>query len=483
MQMKTITLSQRLYYKELDEDLYPMIRHDLMLYSSILHTAYHQLYDIRFHNVPKPKNMIRDLKLKYGTNDYLPLAAVHEARALLKASIESNRLHQKKVEKKIKRITNRMKNNEKKLQKIDKQLQMFIEKSHHKKTTKADYLEEVQVWKPKKKQLKNEQKMLLFRLHREEYRLSGLKKRVKQCCFGGRKQMKQRTTMPYEDWKREYRLKRTSRMLIPGRRQGKYGNNLFKYHVSENKLIYRSASGRDIELPIEFHYQKEELIRAVKMKHNTPGKAICYELRDHGEYFIIKAIVEVVDKDIQMQTCNGVYGMDLNIDHMAVSETDANGNLIGMKIYTYDLKHKTSNQRKAILRETIKNLGHDLKGNRKPLIIEKLSFENKKEQMLYENKRQNGILSEFAYGQIKTMLYSRMRKDDIMIQETSPYLTSQIGRLKYSRRMGMNIHMSASYVIARRGMGLTERIPEELKCYGKSNVKRITQWKKIAKEA
>ena len=103
--------------------------------------------------------------------------------------------------------------------------------------------------------------------------------------------------------------------------------------------------------------------------------------------------------------------------------------------------------------------------------------------MLYENKRQNGILSEFAYGQIKTMLYSRMRKDDIMIQETSPYLTSQIGRLKYSRRMGMNIHMSASYVIARRGMGLTERIPEELKCYGKSNVKRITQWKKIAKEA
>ncbi|WP_416327850.1 hypothetical protein, partial [[Eubacterium] hominis] len=173
-------------------------------------------------------------------------------------------------------------------------------------------------------------------------------------------------------------------------RQGKYGNNLFKYHVSENKLIYRSASGRDIELPIEFHYQKEELIRAVKMKHNTPGKAICYELRDHGEYFIIKAIVEVVDKDIQMQTCNGVYGMDLNIDHMAVSETDANGNLIRMKIYTYDLKHKTSNQRKAILRDTIKNLGHDLKGNRKPLIIEKLSFENKKEQMLYENKRQNG---------------------------------------------------------------------------------------------
>uniref|UniRef100_UPI003A4D8F0A hypothetical protein n=1 Tax=[Eubacterium] hominis TaxID=2764325 RepID=UPI003A4D8F0A len=94
--------------------VFPMIRHDLMLYSSILHTAYHQLYDIYFHEVPKPKNMVRDLKLKYGTNDYLPLAAVHEARALLKANIESNRLHQKKVEKKIKRITNRMKNNEKK---------------------------------------------------------------------------------------------------------------------------------------------------------------------------------------------------------------------------------------------------------------------------------------------------------------------------------------------------------------------------------
>ena len=94
--------------------------------------------------------------------------------------------------------------------------------------------------------------------------------RPKSVCFGGKKNLKHDIEA--------YRYKRRKRMLICGRRQGKYGNNLFKYHIDEGVLVYRGI--------------------AVRMKHNTPGKAIAYELYDHGEYFIIRAIAEYPDEPL-----------------------------------------------------------------------------------------------------------------------------------------------------------------------------------------
>ena len=50
-------------------------------------------------------------------------------------------------------------------------------------------------------------------------------------CFGGKKNLKN----GYLDI---YRFKRARRMLIPGRRQGKYSNNLFKLNVDNDMLTY-----------------------------------------------------------------------------------------------------------------------------------------------------------------------------------------------------------------------------------------------------
>ena len=38
----------------------------------------------------------------------------------------------------------------------------------------------------------------------------------------------------------------------------------------------------------------------------------------------------------------------------------------------------------------------------------------------------------------------------------NPAYTSYIGKLKYTRSKGINIHTAASYVIGRRGMGYKE---------------------------
>ena len=63
------------------------------------------------------------------------------------------------------------------------------------------------------------------------------------------------------------------------------------------------------------------------------------------------------------------------------------------------------------------------------------------------------MLSEFATKQIQEALESRSRKEGYGVSQVNPAYTSQIGKEKYSRKMGCNVHMAASYVIARRGMG------------------------------
>ena len=78
------------------------------------------------------------------------------------------------------------------------------------------------------------------------------------------------------------------------------------------------------------------------MKHNTPGKAIAYELYDHGEYFIIKAIAEYPGEPV-LPSGRGSIGMDINRDHIALAETDRKGNLV--KAWRIPLKERGTRTR------------------------------------------------------------------------------------------------------------------------------------------
>ena len=81
--MKCLSYSNRFYYKELSEEYASCIKKDLILYNSMLHTAYKKLYLTCFHGVKYAVSLQKQLKTRYGTNDYFPLSAIHEARALL----------------------------------------------------------------------------------------------------------------------------------------------------------------------------------------------------------------------------------------------------------------------------------------------------------------------------------------------------------------------------------------------------------------
>ena len=130
--MKTVTLSNRFYYHELDEKDASAIKNDLVLYNSMLHKAYKYLSLKNKGVYIKSSEIHKELKHLYGTNDYFPLSCLWKAQHLLKANVEHHQLWLKQKKQQLKRIEMKIDKKQKKIGKLDKQIQKFIDK------TKAD---------------------------------------------------------------------------------------------------------------------------------------------------------------------------------------------------------------------------------------------------------------------------------------------------------------------------------------------------------
>ena len=90
--MKTVTLSNRFYYHELDEKDASAIKNDLVLYNSMLHKAYKYLSLKNKGVYIKSSEIHKELKHLYGTNDYFPLSCLWKAQHLLKVNVEYRQL-------------------------------------------------------------------------------------------------------------------------------------------------------------------------------------------------------------------------------------------------------------------------------------------------------------------------------------------------------------------------------------------------------
>ena len=78
--------------------------------------------------------------------------------------------------------------------------------------------------------------------------------------------------------------------------------------------------------------------------------------------------------------------------------------------------------------------------------------------MLYGNKRKNEALSSFAYAHITEILERRAMVDGIECIKVAPSYTTQIGKQKYKKLKGLSVHLSASLVIGRRGLGYSDKL-------------------------
>ena len=74
------------------------------------------------------------------------------------------------------------------------------------------------------------------------------------------------------------------------------------------------------------------------------------------------------------------------------------------------------------------------------------------------NKKKNRKLSSLKTSALE-LLKRKYSREGVSLRKVHPAYTSLIGKYKYSGLYNLSTHILASYVIARRGLGLKEDLP------------------------
>lgn len=183
----------------------------------------------------------------------------------------------------------------------------------------------------------------------------------------------------------------------------------------------------------------------------------CYDVRlirkTNNKFQVIATYEKEIDA-VSFLDRNGVIGVDINPDGVALVETDFHGNMINhMYIKKQRIQDAKENKRLNDIRMLAVEVVKCAKSLNKPLVIEKLKIDNKKNSY----KKFNRIKHNFIYRKIIDAIISRGLKERVSVREVEPAFTSILGNLKYKNMYSLNRHTAAALVIARRGMGIREK--------------------------
>ena len=205
-------------------------------------------------------------------------------------------------------------------------------------------------------------------------------------------------------------------------------------------------------------YFSKNQTKKIKELLRSKESPLTYRIKVKNGRYYLQIIFQYKHNTKMCRTRNsyGVVGVDFNKGFVAVSETDNYGNLIN----TFNIKYRfrSGNKTESDFQYIAKILSDYCLEKGKDLAIENLNFDKAKANMVEGDfKIYNEMLSSLAYAKFSKIIESKCAKNRIFLKKVNPAWTSRIAKEKYCENKKLNIHNSASYVIARRGQGLKDK--------------------------
>jgi IS605 OrfB family transposase len=507
--MKNAYFSKRLYKEELDIPIVSQTSYILELFNRAKRFAFQTLVREKRWGRKLYQSLHIVVKKKYGLNDYIANSAVQEAKALFSSRMELNKIHVQQTEEKIKDVKKKLKTERSKLTKLRKIKESCMKGNlqfpkntnfalHNSGIVSLELKDRSFIWMNaylfehryldvKIKQTKAKIGRLKHRLDRLEQKKVKLKEHIPSVIFGGKKRFKQQFTKEefmndHESWRRLFIAARNKEMIISGRKDAASGNFVFNYNPNTKELRMTSVTGKVVTFPgVVFPYGQEIVNKAVidqiQCKNKKEyGKPISWSVEDHGEYYIIKCLVDVESNPyVNFSTSDGVIGVDCNYNLIAWTDISKDGNFLKSGKLSFSIEGKTSGQiTKMLEAEAIALVDIAVRKN-KPIVLEKLDTTLSKTGNKYGSKKVNRIKSMFAYRKMNEAIKSRADKMGVAVKEVNPAFTSVSGKLKYMRKFGISIHQAAAFTIGRRGLGYKEKVPKLFQKYVPKDVSH--HWK------
>jgi IS605 OrfB family transposase len=314
----------------------------------------------------------------------------------------------------------------------------------------------------------------LRRADEKEKRRDGIPSRI---TFGSKDLYRSKDTsgMPFPAWQEAWHDARNKCLYLAGRHTSSDCNFLVQWDsVSKTMCIrlpwhQKSCPGKLDEAlvqSIDFPYGRSLLAEALGRPSKNRG-SVSYDIlfrRDGNgrRYFIVLASFEVCTR---LNECfdTGIVGIDCNVDNLAVCDISADGSILSVLVIPFDTEGLTSGQADDVIGRAVSKAVKFAQDRHKPIVMEDIDLTEKLASAAYKGKRQNRRTSLFAYTKILAHMEGICFKRGVGLMKVSPAYTSLVGKCTYLKRLGGPVHGAAAAAIARRGLGLRERVPGYLR--------------------
>lgn len=314
------------------------------------------------------------------------------------------------------------------------------------------------------------------RLHGKAERLAAQKLRVKadqaagrvRLCFGSKKSfnaqhyLEENQYDSHEQWLEGWRESRANQFTCVGSKDETAGNQscvatlqpdgTLSLRLRLPDALIKDGNKYAKLFGVQFHYGDEAIKGALEA-----GQALTYRFMrvSPGKWRIALTINVPGAEKIVTHSELGRLGVDINAGFLLVTEIDRFGNkLVSRRLNTPE-RGVTAHQRDAARGEAVKALVQWAKSTGKPIVLEELELAGKKQGRNVETKRK---VSALAYAAIRQRIEARAFDHGVAVEIVDPAYSSVQGQLKAVSH-GLTVHGGASLVLARRGMGYSERIP------------------------
>ncbi len=335
-------------------------------------------------------------------------------------------------------------------------------------------------------------------VHHKRRRLANLRHRLAalaadriRLCFGSKRLWRKQHHLEangyarHQEWLRDWQDARSDEFFVLGSRDETAGCQLCVAAVADDGTltlrlrlpdVLASQHGKYLTIKgVRFAYGQEQVLAALdcnaeyaryRRQHcekaaraTNLGQAISYRFKRDEKGWRVFATTATMDVPVVTDQRCGAIGVDLNADHLAVSETDASGNYMNafsVPLVTYG---KSRHQAEALIGDAVARVVAYAREVGKPVVMERLDFRQKKAVLEGQARKYNRMLSSFSYGKIKAYFLSRGYRQGVAVHQVNPAFSSVIGRVKFMARYGLSVHQAAALVLARRLLGCSQRIP------------------------
>ena len=232
-------------------------------------------------------------------------------------------------------------------------------------------------------------------------------------------------------------------------------NNQFNIKLRKDFDGYKNASKEDkyVYGRVYFRHHKSELISILRQGYSP----LSYKIIKKRNRFYLYCTFEIhVDNDeFLTRSSYGTIGLDFNKGFVTLSETNEYGHLLRTQVLPY--RFKSGSKTTTDLQKLVNDVVDIALQTGKDICIENLDFKKKKAKTeSRQGPKYNEMLHSLAYRQFSNFIEGIAFRNLVYVRKVNPAWTSWLAEQLYCPRMKLNVHVGASFVIARRGQGFKD---------------------------